>query len=61
MSTKKEGIRPLINKDYAEKLERLSNILGHASISRTIEYVLERHLEAELEAAEAYQKLRDKL
>jgi hypothetical protein len=56
---RKEGIRASINGDYTERLVTLGRLLGHSSVSQTIEYLLSVHLDKELKAANDYRKQRE--
>jgi hypothetical protein len=56
---KKEGIRASINGDYSDKLVKLGRLLGHSSISQTVEYLLDVHLDKEIKAADDYRKSRE--
>lgn len=47
-------IRAVINDEYEKRLESLGRLLGHTSISQTINFLLEKHLETETEAAKKY-------
>jgi hypothetical protein len=58
--TKRDVLRASISSKYMDRLEILGRLLGHSSISQSIEYLLEIHLDKEIKAAEEYRKNREK-
>lgn len=52
-------IRAVVDGKFQEQLEQLGRLLGHTSISQTINYVLEGHLITEVKTAEKYRQERD--
>ncbi len=55
MSTEKSG-RAVIEPDLTDKLKELGDILGHTSLSQTINYILRQYIEFEITAARRYQQ-----
>lgn len=52
-------LRAVVDGRYQEQLETLGRLLGHTSISQTINYVLDGHLITELRTAEKYRQERE--
>ena len=53
-------LRAAINVEYEDDLKRLGDLLGHTSITQTIEFILKAHLKTELKQAEKYMEERFK-
>lgn len=47
-------LRAAISTDFEKDLKELGDLLGHASITQTVEFILKAHLKAELERARRY-------
>lgn len=55
----KNGLRASISGEYEERLKTLGRLLGHSSVSQTIEYLLSVHLDKEIKAADEYRRQRE--
>lgn len=59
MSTEKSG-RIVVEPDLTDKLKELGAILGHNSLSQTVNYMLRDYIDFELEVAKEYQTSKGK-
>lgn len=59
MATDKTG-RAVIEEVLTPKVKELGDLLGHTSISQTINFLISLHIDDELKAARAYRERKQK-